>query len=422
MINYIYFQIVVSVSGYVLSYLIYLLHGTEFVGEYSKQMALFMLIYSFSNFGIPNLLLYRSIGTPLPARDSRALTAILFGGALLGAGVGIFLPGEAFSFLMIFMMLALYTFSAWVQNVTIRNKRYVINFLLRLVFYAAPILWLLLGLGVERASAILPISVLSAGLIALAIASGYLVTPHRNPAAAPIQPILNRENIRYSITGNLGDIINMIAYRADLIVVGYFAPPTELGYYAIAKLICESYYLLPASIQGFFIPAFSKIRRGDAELIDGTRMLWSLNFYAFVAFVPVAFIVLFIGYQAIFLEVGKIVMFMLMSVYSQSVIKFLSAAFLGQGKPAFLVKISLLQAVSLLTVQTLAIYKLGLIYFMVVSALSSLGILFYFESVLARSFLAESRQWAFMSTPTNIVRHANLPNLIFTLRKALRFK
>ncbi len=422
MINYIFFQIGISVSGYALSYLIYLFYGTEFVGEYSKQMALFMLIYSFSNFGIPNLLLYRSIGAPLPARDSHALTAILLGGALLGAGFGIFLPGEAFSFFMLFMMLTLYIFSAWVQNVTIRNRRYATNFLLRLVFYATPMVWLVWGLGVERASDILPISVLSAGLVAFAIASVYLVAPTHNPAATPVQPILIRENIQYSITGNLGDIINMIAYRADLIIVGYFTTATELGYYAIAKIICESYYLLPASIQGFFIPAFSKMRRNAPELIDMTRMLWSLNFYAFMIFVPVSFVLLYIGYHAIFLEVWKIAMFMLVSVYSQSVIKFLSAAFLGQGRPAFLVKVSLLQTMSLLTVQALVIYKFGLNYYMVVSALSSLGILFYFEIILARSVLSESRKWVFLSTPINIVRHTNFPHLISTLRKAMRIK
>ena len=422
MINYIFFQIVVSVSGYALSYIIYLTNGTEFVGEYSKQMGLFMLIYSLPNFGVPNLLLYRSLGTPLPASDGRALTAILFGGALFGAGVGIYLPGQALSFNLIFIMLTLYTFSAWVQNVTIRNRRYAINFLLRLVFYVAPMLCLLLGPGVELAGDILPISVMTAGSIAFAIAFVYLVTSRRNPTPESVQPILNRENIRYSITGNLSDIINMIAYRADVILVGYFATPTELGYYAIAKLICESYYLLPASIQGYFIPAFSKIRQGDVELIDGTRMLWSLNFYAFVSFVPVAFVVLFIGYHGIFFEVCKIVMFMLVSVYSQSVIKFLSAAFLGQGKPAFLIKISLLQTVSLLTVQALVMYIFGLTYFMLVSAISSLGILFYFENILARNFLAESRQWAFLSTPINIIRHANLPNLILTARKVINLK
>ena len=102
MVNYIFFQIVVSVLGYALSYIIYQFHGAEFVGEYSKQMALFMMIYSFSNFGVPNLLLYRSIGTPLPARDGRALATILFGGSLFGAGIGMYLPGQALSFHLIF--------------------------------------------------------------------------------------------------------------------------------------------------------------------------------------------------------------------------------------------------------------------------------------------------------------------------------
>ncbi len=422
MINYVFFQIIVSISGYALSYLIYQIYGTEFMGEYAKQMALFMLIYSFSNFGVPNLLLYRSIGTPLPSSDSRSLTAILLGGALLGASIGIYLPGQSLPFHWILMMLVLYTFSAWVQNVTIRNKEYAINFLLRLVFYVAPILWLLLGLGVQSASTLLPISVFSAGLISLVIASAHLMPSRRDLAPASVQPIVNLVNIRYSITGNLGDIINMIAYRADLIVVGYFTTATELGYYAIAKFICESYYLLPASIQGYFIPMFSEIQEDDIELIDGTRMLWSLNFYAFASFVPVVFIVLFVGYHAIFIEVWKIAIFMLVSVYSQSVIKFLSAAFLGQGKPALLVKISLLQAFSLLTVQALVIYQFGLIYFMLVSAIISLGILFYFENLLARSLLAENRHWSFLSTPINIIQHANLHNLILTVRKAMKFK
>jgi len=67
-----------------------------------------------------------------------------------------------------------------------------------------------------------------------------------------------REALSYGIRGQIGAIVNIMNYRLDLLILGFFATPAVVGLYGLASKFAEVLRVLPNAVAFVYMPRFGK--------------------------------------------------------------------------------------------------------------------------------------------------------------------
>jgi O-antigen/teichoic acid export membrane protein len=71
--------------------------------------------------------------------------------------------------------------------------------------------------------------------------------------------------LSFGIKSYGGNFLKYMQYRVDILIVAFFLPPAEVGYYTIATMIAEGVWQIPGAIQTVLLPRIASLDKADAR-------------------------------------------------------------------------------------------------------------------------------------------------------------
>jgi O-antigen/teichoic acid export membrane protein len=109
----------------------------------------------------------------------------------------------------------------------------------------------ILGYGVTIAVLANVLACLAAMLVA-----GISFIRH-NPLTLGFHPTVLGRQIRYAILNYIGNLLNFLNFRVDLLIVSHYLNATEVGFYTVASGLVRSLRIIPQSVQTILFPRVS---------------------------------------------------------------------------------------------------------------------------------------------------------------------
>lgn len=109
----------------------------------------------------------------------------------------------------------------------------------------------ILGYGVTMAVLANVLACLAAMLVA-----GVSFVRH-NPLTLGFHLTILGRQIRYAILNYLGNLLNFLNFRVDLLIVSHYLNATEVGFYTVASGLVRSLRIIPQSVQTILFPKVS---------------------------------------------------------------------------------------------------------------------------------------------------------------------
>jgi O-antigen/teichoic acid export membrane protein len=126
------------------------------------------------------------------------------------------------------------------------------------------------------------------GLVATAVGSVVMVFGSLKPVLARGRPkldvILWRRTMRYGLRVQIGSMLQLANGRLDVIILQFFRPLAQVGYYIIAQTVAELVINLAVAFQGSIMPLVSHYE-GDERA--GASTVNSVHHYAILSAVAV---------------------------------------------------------------------------------------------------------------------------------------
>lgn len=123
-------------------------------------------------------------------------------------------------------------------------------------------------LGVAFLLAVLELGV-TAGLVATGIASAVMVAGSVGPVLAEERPRLDlgilRRLLRYGVRVQVGSLTQIANTRLDVVILQFFRPLSDVGYYVVAQSIAELVMTLGAAFQTSVLPLVSHYEGDDRQ-------------------------------------------------------------------------------------------------------------------------------------------------------------
>ncbi len=110
---------------------------------------------------------------------------------------------------------------------------------------------IILGLGVTGAVLASVISAAAAMLVALA---SFLC---HNPFTFGFHPRVLGRQIRYALLNYIGNVLNFLNFRVDLLIVSHFMDAVQVGLYTVASGLVRNMRIIPQSVQTILFPKVS---------------------------------------------------------------------------------------------------------------------------------------------------------------------
>jgi len=57
-----------------------------------------------------------------------------------------------------------------------------------------------------------------------------------------------KDTLRFGVQGYLGNVIQLLNYRVDMLMVAYFMDTTAVGYYSVAVVMAEALWYFPGAV------------------------------------------------------------------------------------------------------------------------------------------------------------------------------
>lgn len=123
-------------------------------------------------------------------------------------------------------------------------------------------------LGVAFLLAVLGLGV-TAGLVATALSSAVMVLGSIGPILAEERPRLDlaimRRLMRYGVRVQMGSLTQIANTRLDVVILQFFRPLSDVGYYVVAQSIAELVLTLGAAFQTSVLPLVSHYEGDDRQ-------------------------------------------------------------------------------------------------------------------------------------------------------------
>ena len=171
---------------------------------------------------------------------------------------------------------------------------------------------------------------------------------------------ITRKSLDYGTKVMLGNILQYLNYRADILLIGFFLTKTEVGWYYVSVLIAERLLFLTQATSTILLPAASS----SDEQREKTPLLSRLNFTVVLLgstvigicsywIVPLLFSIKY------FNSVLPLVL-ILPGIISLSVSKLLSADLGARGLPQYSMYVSILNFILNIALNLILIPKIGI--------------------------------------------------------------
>lgn len=146
-----------------------------------------------------------------------------------------------------------------------------------------------------------------------------------------------KELLKYGLKAYVGNMVQFLNYRLDMLLVAIFLTPSEVGFYSIAVGIAERFWLIPESIATVLFPRISSSTSLDANQITPkiARHTLLIIFILSLLLTATANLLIKILFGQDFLPSIAPLLILLPGIIFFSVSKILTADLAGRGKPQF---------------------------------------------------------------------------------------
>lgn len=330
--------------GLVSSILVARVLGPEGKGAYSLVMLIPTVLALVANMGIgvANAYFGGARKESWPDLVANSLTSAVVLGALAGGAFAAYYFAFHPHFLREvegqWLVIGLLTvpFSLWVsyfnycllgqKRIRAYNVMQVVPAVLSLVLVAVTLALKMGVLGIVVASAV------STGFCAVL---SLLLVLRATGISRAFQPRLLMRSARYGLQANLGNIIQFLNYRLDVVIVAYFMDVAAVGYYSIAVAMAEVLWYLPGTVGTLVFARTIGINSDDANRSTPRicrNTLFITIIAALVLFVLSRFVILGL-YGSEFLPAVRPLWILLPGVVSLSICKILCNELASRGRP-----------------------------------------------------------------------------------------
>ena len=184
------------------------------------------------------------------------------------------------------------------------------------------------------------------------------------------------KSFRFGFKIMLGNLLQFLNYRADILLISFFLTQKEVGWYYVCVIVGERLLFLTQATSTILLPAAS----GSGEQREKTPILSRLNFAvvfigSFVIGISAYWLIPFLFSDNYINSVLPLVV-LLPGIISLSVSKILSADFVSRGLPQYSFYVSLLNFCLNITLNIILIPKIGIAGAALSSTLSYTAALF----------------------------------------------
>ncbi|MEE9448700.1 MAG: polysaccharide biosynthesis C-terminal domain-containing protein [Ignavibacteriaceae bacterium] len=188
----------------------------------------------------------------------------------------------------------------------------------------------------------------------------FIIWSGKIPFTLKFNKEITVSSLSYGLKVMLGNLLQFLVYRADILLIGFFISQTAVGWYYISVIIAEKLLYLTQATGTIFLPAAS---RSD-EQYKKTPVFSRVNLFV-VIFASIIIAVLSpwlipLLFSQEYVNSVLPLIFLLPGIASLSVSKILSADFGARGKPQYSMYISIINFCLNIILNIILIPKIGI--------------------------------------------------------------
>jgi len=176
-------------------------------------------------------------------------------------------------------------------------------------------------------------------------------------------PPLFRDSIKFGIKGYLGNIIQFLNYRLDMVLIAFFMDISFVGYYSVAVILAEALWYFPVAVGTVIFARTPGLSTEEANKSTPQICRNTFFFTILVALVLFALgryiIILFFG--SVFLLALKPLWILLPGVIALSICKVLGNEIIGRGRPLIITTASGISLAINVSLNLLLIPRMGIV-------------------------------------------------------------
>jgi O-antigen/teichoic acid export membrane protein len=171
---------------------------------------------------------------------------------------------------------------------------------------------------------------------------------------------ISNASVRYGLKVMVGNILQYLNYRADIILIGFFLTQAEVGWYYIAVVIAERLLFLTQATATILLPAAS----GSEEQREKTPLLSRVNFSVVLTGSVIigisAYWIVPLLFSTQYVNSVLPLVIILPGIISLSVSKLLSADLSARGLPQYSMYVSIVNFILNIVLNLILIPKIGI--------------------------------------------------------------
>ncbi len=168
------------------------------------------------------------------------------------------------------------------------------------------------------------------------------------------------KSFRFGIKIMLGNLVQLLNYRADILLISFFLSQTEVGWYYVSVIIGERLLFLTQATSTILFPAASASEEQRLKTPILSRMNFAVVFLAAVIVGGAAYWLVPFLFSDKYINSVLPLVVLLPGIIALSVSKILSADFVSRGLPQYSLYISVLNFCLNLTFNIILIPKIGI--------------------------------------------------------------
>ena len=168
------------------------------------------------------------------------------------------------------------------------------------------------------------------------------------------------KSVRFGIKIMLGNLVQYLNYRTDILLIGFFLSGTEVGWYYVSVIIAERLLLLTQATSTILLPSASSSEGQREKTPLLSRLNFTVVFAGSLVIGATAYWIVPLLFSAEYSSSVLPLVIILPGIVSLSVSKILSADFTSRGLPQYSLYVSLLNFCLNITFNIILIPKIGI--------------------------------------------------------------
>jgi O-antigen/teichoic acid export membrane protein len=150
-------------------------------------------------------------------------------------------------------------------------------------------------------------------------------------------PDIMRSTLSFGLRGYIGNLLQFLNYRIDMLLVNYFLGPANLGIYSVSVIFAELLWQLPSAIQFVLLPTAASANPKYLNVLTPKllRITLLLTFFGAICLVVVGKYIITLIYGTQFVSSYHPLVILLPGVVGLSGAKVLASELIGRGYPHY---------------------------------------------------------------------------------------